>query len=167
MDDGSEYTISRLQQDDSLEEIVQLEAASFSSPWSREMLARELRNADVARVYVLRDGHGALLAFCACWFVADELHINTLAVRADARRRGLATKLLRFAFQEAAAAGISRATLEVRRSNDAALKLYERLGFEVQAVRPNYYSNPVEDGLILWSRHFDVDKADPQGDPQP
>jgi ribosomal-protein-alanine N-acetyltransferase len=162
MDGGSEYTISRLHQDDSLEEVVQLEAASFSSPWSREMLARELRNPDVARVYVLRDGGGALLAFCACWFIVDELHINTLAVRPELRRRGLATKLLHFAFREAAAAGIRRATLEVRRSNDAALKLYERLGFQVQAVRPNYYSGPVEDGLILWSHELDVFTGDPQ-----
>jgi ribosomal-protein-alanine N-acetyltransferase len=91
------------------------------------------------------------LAFCACWLVADELHINTLAVKTEARRRGLATKLLRFAFAEASAAGATRATLEVRRSNEAALRLYERLGFEVRAIRPKYYSQPVEDGLILWS----------------
>ena len=162
MDDGSEYAISRLQRDEGLDDIVRLEAASFSSPWSREMLARELRNPDVARVYVLRNRDRALLAFCACWFIVDELHINTVAVQREMRRRGLATKLLRFAFSEAAAAGITRATLEVRRSNEAALKLYERLGFQVQAVRPNYYSHPVEDGLILWSHELDVLRTDPQ-----
>jgi [ribosomal protein S18]-alanine N-acetyltransferase len=162
MDEGSEHTISRLQKNDGLEDVVRLEAASFSSPWSRDMLARELRNPDVARVYVLRNRDGELLAFCACWFIADELHINTLAVRADARRQGLATKLLRFAFDEASAAGITRATLEVRRSNEAALKLYDRLGFQVKAVRPSYYSRPVEDGLILWSHELDVFREDPQ-----
>ena len=152
MDHAAEYSITRLRGDDDLDEVAALEAESFTNPWSRDMLARELRNADVARVYALRRPDGHLLAFCGCWFVFDELHINTLAVKAEDRRRGLATRLLRFVFAEAAAAGLNRATLEVRRSNEAAVKLYERLGFEVQAIRPKYYSQPVEDALVLWSR---------------
>lgn len=162
MDRSPEYSISRLEREDRLEEVIRLEAASFSNPWSHEMLARELRNRDVARVYVLRNRQEELLAFCACWFIADELHINTLAVRADVRRRGIATRLLRHVFAEARAAGISHATLEVRRSNEAALRLYEGLGFEVQGIRPNYYSHPVEDGLILWRRQLDFLDADPK-----
>jgi [ribosomal protein S18]-alanine N-acetyltransferase len=157
-----EYSISRLRRDDPLEDVVRLEAASFSSPWSREMLARELRNEDVARVYVLRNPRLELLAFCACWFIADELHINTLAVRADVRRRGLATRLMRHVFEEAVAAGARQATLEVRRSNVAALRLYEGLGFQIQAIRPDYYSHPIEDGLILWRRELDVLRSNPQ-----
>jgi ribosomal-protein-alanine N-acetyltransferase len=101
-------------------------------------------------MYALCSG-GELLAFCGCWFIADELHINTLAVRAELRRRGLATRLLRFVLAGAAAAGLTHATLEVRRSNDAALKLYERFGFDIRGIRRNYYQRPVEDALILWS----------------
>ena len=157
-----EYSISRLDAGDALDEVVRLEAAAFSNPWSSEMLARELRNRDVARVYVLRNSPGELLAFCACWFVADQLHINTLAVKADVRRRGHATRLLRYVVSEAVAAGVTSATLEVRRSNEAALKLYERLGFQVEAVRPNYYSGPIEDGLILWHHQLDFLDADPK-----
>jgi ribosomal-protein-alanine N-acetyltransferase len=157
-----EYPISRLDTGDALDEVARLEAASFSNPWSREMLARELRNRDVARVYVMHNSLGELLAFCACWFVADELHINTLAVKADVRRRGHATRLLRYVFSEALAAGVIRATLEVRRSNEAALKLYEGLGFEVRAIRPNYSSGPVEDALILWSQQLGILDADPE-----
>ncbi len=151
MNGEPDLSISRLEGEGGLDEIAALEAASFANPWSREMLARELRNPDVARVYVLRDHAGQLLAFCACWIIVNELHINTLAVRGDQRRRGLATKLLRVLFAEAATAGADCATLEVRRSNEAARKLYEGLGFEVRAVRPKYYSSPVEDGLILWN----------------
>ena len=151
MDNQPEYVIARLRRGAELDEVAALEAASFTNPWSREMLARDLRNADVARVYVLRNPEGKLLAFCACWLVVDELHINTLAVKAEMRRRGLATQLLRFVIAEASLAGATRATLEVRRSNEAALKLYERLGFEIRAIRPKYYSQPVEDGLVLWS----------------
>ena len=162
MDDRLEYSISRLAPDDSLDDVVSLEAASFSNPWSREILARDLRNPDVSRVYVLRARDGALLAFCACWFIADEVHINTLAVKAAVQRRGLATHLLRHVFAQAAAAGVRRATLEVRRSNEAALRLYERLGFSVQGIRRDYYSNPLEDGLILWSGELEFLDADPE-----
>jgi ribosomal-protein-alanine N-acetyltransferase len=154
-----EYSISRLQPHDALDDVVGLEAESFPNPWSREILARDLQNRDVSRVYVLRDGSGGLLAFCACWFIADEVHINTLAVKAAVQRRGLATRLLRHVFAEAIAAGVRQATLEVRRSNQAALRLYERLGFSVTGIRRDYYSNPVEDGLILWSRDLGFSDA--------
>jgi ribosomal-protein-alanine N-acetyltransferase len=162
MDDRLEYSISRLAPDDSLDDVVSLEAASFSNPWSREILARDLRNPDVSRVYVLRARDGALLAFCACWFIADEVHINTLAVTPAMQRRGLATRLLRHVFAEASTAGVRRATLEVRRSNEAAFRLYTQLGFHLAGVRRDYYSNPVEDGLILWSGELDVLDVDPE-----
>jgi len=162
MERAAEYSITRLHGGDDLDEVAALEAESFTNPWSREMLARDLRNSEVARVYVMRNPDGHLLAFCGCWFVFDELHINTLAVKVEERRRGFATKLLQFLFAEAAAAGLSRATLEVRRSNEAALRLYERLGFEVQGIRPNYYSQPVEDALILWSRKLGFLDSNPE-----
>jgi ribosomal-protein-alanine N-acetyltransferase len=154
MDDGGPYSIARMTRDDEIDEVAALEAASFTNPWTREMLARELSHSDVARVYGLRGPDGQLLAFCACWVVFDELHINTLAVVAHRRREGLATRLLAFLFAEAAAAGVCRATLEVRRSNEPALRLYERLGFSVRAVRTGYYTNPDEDGLVLWHDRF-------------
>ena len=150
MSDAGPYAIARLTPDEDLDDVVALEAASFTNPWTREMLARELSHSDVARVYVLRGPDRRLLAFCACWVVFDELHLNTLAVAADRRREGLATRLLDFVFADAVAAGVRRATLEVRRSNEPALRLYERLGFTVKAVRTGYYSQPEEDGLILW-----------------
>jgi ribosomal-protein-alanine N-acetyltransferase len=62
----------------------------------------------------------------------------------------MGTALIRRVFHEAARMGARRATLEVRRSNEDARRLYERLGFYVAAVRPHYYSKPVEDALVLW-----------------
>ena len=128
------YSISRLSGEDGLDEVASLEAESFTNPWSRDMLATELRNSDVARVYVLRDSEARLVAFCACWIILNEVHINTLAVTEEARRRGLATKLLRHIFAEAARDGADCATLEVRRSNEAALRLYEGFGFKVRGA---------------------------------
>ena len=156
MEGGAAFTIARLSGDAGLDEGAALEAASFSNPWSRDLLARELQNTNVSRVYVMHDSAGRLMAFCACWLVADELHINTLAVQQDERRRGHATRLLRFVFKEALAEGARAATLEVRRSNHAALVLYERLGFEIRGVRRDYYQKPEEDALVLWSRRLDI-----------
>jgi ribosomal-protein-alanine N-acetyltransferase len=142
--------------DADIEAIVRLESESFTNPWSRETLVWELRNSDVTRVYLLRDDHGVVLAFCVCWVIFDELHINTLAVAPAARRTGLASHLLREVMAEAVRAGATKATLEVRASNTAALALYGRLGFHVEARRPRYYTQPEEDALILWREGLDT-----------
>lgn len=133
--------------------IVQLESESFTNPWSRETLVWELENSDVTRVYLLRED-GRVVAFCSCWLVFEELHINTVAVDPASRRKGHATALLNHVVSDAAAAGALRATLEVRASNDAAIALYTRLGFHVAATRPRYYTKPEEDALILWREHL-------------
>ena len=133
-----------------LDAIVALEAQAFTNPWPRETLAWELGNSDVTRIYLLRSDAGAVVAFCVSWVVFEELHINTLAVAPDERRKGLATLLLQRVLAEALKEGARKATLEVRASNTAALALYERLGFRVTSTRPRYYTNPDEDALILW-----------------
>jgi ribosomal-protein-alanine N-acetyltransferase len=91
-----------------------------------------------------------VLGFCSFWRILDELHINNLAVDPLRRQRGIASALLSFVLSEGARLGARRATLEVRRSNDIARHLYERLGFAAAGVRRAYYSNPVEDALVLW-----------------
>jgi [ribosomal protein S18]-alanine N-acetyltransferase len=141
--------------DADIDAIVTLEADSFTNPWSRETLVWELGNSDVTRVYLLRDDQRQILAFCVCWLIFDELHINTLAVAPRARRAGLATRLLREVMAEAAKDGGKKATLEVRASNTAASALYGRLGFHVAARRPRYYTQPEEDALIFWRENLD------------
>jgi len=142
--------------DADLDAVVALEFESFTNPWPRQTLVWELENSDVTRAYLLRDDAGAVAAFCVCWVIFDELHINTLAVAPAARRRGFATTLLRHVMADAARSGATRATLEVRASNSAALALYERLGFHVAATRPAYYAKPPEDALILWREGLDA-----------
>jgi ribosomal-protein-alanine N-acetyltransferase len=140
-------TTERLVQPDEsdLLSIAALESTSFSNPWTPEALL-EMVSSEVTQLYVARYGR-QIVAFCACWVIAGELHINTLAVDGDLRRRGIATKLVQHVLAETA---VTKATLEVRRSNTAALKLYEGLGFSPTAIRKRYYSNPDEDALILW-----------------
>ena len=137
--------VSRPDADD-LAAVIALESDSFSNPWKADALAAMLRS-DVSRLYVARQPPAGVVAFCVCWLIGPELHINTLAVGRAHRRRGIATRLMRWILHET---GVQQATLEVRRSNLAALNLYEKLGFRATAVRHGYYQNPDEDGLILW-----------------
>ncbi len=150
------WRVDTLAEDD-LDEVLAIERASFSNPWSRDMFLWELQNAGVSYGYVLREPAGKVAAFCTVWIVQDELHINNVAVDPAQRGRGVGHALLRFVVRFAAGLGARRATLEVRRSNAAALKLYERLGFQVVGARRNYYSSPVEDALILWSDRLTSD----------
>jgi [ribosomal protein S18]-alanine N-acetyltransferase len=133
-----------------LDDVLAIEEASFTNPWTRPMFEQELLNPGVSHLYALRTGDWRVAAFCMVWIVADELHINNLAVRPECRGMGVGRVLLESVFGIAAALGARRATLEVRRSNAVALKLYQRLGFSVAAIRKDYYNHPVEDALILW-----------------
>lgn len=154
-------TIEPLNPARDLDGVMAVEEESFTNPWTRQMLEWDLRNTEVTRVYVARTGTGQVAAFCSCWLVFDELHIHSVAVGRAHRRQGLATTLLRYVLREAASRGAARATLEVRRSNEPALKLYEKLGFFVSGTRPNYYTQPDEDALILWlDRLPATDRAD-------
>ena len=142
----------------SLEEIdvlVHVEHESFSNPWTRDMYVAEFGNPDVSFFYLARDAaSGDVAGFCAFWRVLDELHINNLAVLPDVRRAGVATALLTYVLEYGAGLGARRATLEVRRSNEAARLLYERFGFTVAGVRHGYYTKPVEDALVLWRENL-------------
>jgi ribosomal-protein-alanine N-acetyltransferase len=142
------WTIERVLSEHDLDEIVAIEKAIFSSPWTRPMYLRELENPDVSFLYALRVPQ--IAGFCSFWLVLDELHINNLAVRVEYQGQGIGTALLRHVLDVGAERGATRATLEVRRSNAPAIRLYERLGFEIAATRPSYYVNPPEDALILW-----------------
>jgi [ribosomal protein S18]-alanine N-acetyltransferase len=158
------FAFGRAATEADLDEVADLEARCFDNPWTREMLARELAGSTIAHAFVLRDPRQRVVAFCSCWIVVEELHINTVAVDALHRRAGLGRRLVREVLREAAQMGATRATLEVRSSNAAARRLYESLGFTVAAVRPAYYTSPDEDALILW-RHGLAEAGDDQTGP--
>ena len=133
-----------------IESILEIEQTSFSNPWTREMYLAELENRGISYFYLAKTAEGRTVGFCSFWRVLDELHINNLAVMPEDRRRGVATALLTRVLAEGAKLGARRTTLEVRRSNDPARHLYERFGFSIAGARPAYYTNPIEDALILW-----------------
>ena len=136
-----------------LEEIMAIERDSFASPWSEEMFAQELVN-PVSVIFVVRhdsDSRKDIVGYIVCWLIADELHIQRIAVRNDLRKRGIASFLLHEAIQYSAKAKLSKATLEVRSSNLAAVKLYAKVRFSVKGIRYGYYSDPLDDALVMWA----------------
>ncbi|HTM04855.1 MAG TPA: ribosomal protein S18-alanine N-acetyltransferase [Vicinamibacterales bacterium] len=148
--EGRPFTIEPLAGERDLEGVLRVEAESFTNPWTREMYAWELQNRSVCHIYVVRTAECHVAGFCAFWLVFDEIHINNIAMLPAYRGRGIGRALLEHVLAEARTLGATRATLEVRASNTGALKLYSELGFYVAATRRNYYTNPVEDALILW-----------------
>ena len=141
--------VERLASPADLDAVLAIEEASFNNPTTREWYEGELKRPDVCFIYVLRTAEHAVGGFCAFWLVVDQAHINNLAVRPELRGRGLGTRLLEAILVEARHLGATSLTLEVRRSNIAAQRLYARAGFYEHSVRTNYYTQPVEDAIIL------------------
>jgi ribosomal-protein-alanine N-acetyltransferase len=143
------WIIEPLSGPEEIDAILAIEQASFTNPWTREMYLAELRNRGVSFFFLARDNNQRVVGFCSFWRVLDELHINNLAVWPESRRSGIASALLRRVLEEGKRLGTRRVLLEVRRSNAAALELYEKFGFAVSGTRSKYYTNPIEDALVL------------------
>jgi ribosomal-protein-alanine N-acetyltransferase len=144
------WSIEPLSSPDEIDAILAIEQASFTNPWTREMYLAELKNEGVSFFYLARDKGRRVVGFCSFWRVLDELHINNLAVVPEFRRLGVASALLGRVLDEAARFGSRRTMLEVRQSNAPARQLYEKFGFVVAGLRSKYYTNPIEDALVLW-----------------
>jgi ribosomal-protein-alanine N-acetyltransferase len=132
-----------------LDAILAIEEATFNNPTTRAWYEAELARPEVCKVFVIRTAETSVAGFAAFWKVVDEMHINNLAVHPTWRGRGLGTRLLAGVMAAAAGMGIRRATLEVRRSNLPAQRLYAAAGFRVVGIREGYYAQPVEDALVL------------------
>ncbi len=130
--------------------ISRLEEETFSMPWSPESFLQMITKEDT-RYYVAEEG-GHLLGGCGLWMIAGEGNITNVAVAKEARRRGVGTGLLTYLMQEGNREGVSAYTLEVRVSNQAAIHMYEKLGFVSEGIRPNFYEKPMEDAMIMWKR---------------
>jgi [ribosomal protein S18]-alanine N-acetyltransferase len=131
-----------------LEAVHRIELASFSSPWPPNAYQSELSQNRLASYLVARVD-GEIVAYGGMWLMVDEAHITTFAVHPAWRRQRIGERLL-LAFLDLAIARHAReATLEVRLSNIAARRLYEKYGFRPVGLRPRYYSDNGEDALIM------------------
>jgi len=122
-----------------------LEESPEASIWSRESLSE---SASWGTAWVAELG-GSVAGILVGRVAADEFEVLNLAVAKSWRRRGIATRLLMAALENARTAGARQAYLDVRASNQGGIALYERLGFQVCGRRPGYYRNPTEDAIQL------------------
>ena len=134
-----------------LDQVLDIERASFPTPWTRAAFCYEIEQNKVARCTAMR-ARGGVVGYLCFWEIGHEIHITNLAVHPEWRRRGVARRLLAAALAEGVARGVTLAFLEVRPSNIRALALYESLGFQVIGRRNGYYFDTGEDALVMEAR---------------
>jgi ribosomal-protein-alanine N-acetyltransferase len=148
--------IRRMRPED-LEEVMVIERAAFKHPWSTELFRRELEH-DWSTILVAIEpltsaAHGKaterIVGFVIFWLVHDEVHILNVAIAPEQRRKGIARELMAETERRAHQASATLMTLEVRRSNLAALELYREFDYRAVGVRPNYYVDEGEDAIVM------------------
>ena len=149
------YPIASMTEHDLLE-VVEIEESSGLSRWGWAAYYAELQSSNRGLMYVAhvarpleQQNTENLAGYIVARVSGGELHINNVAVRNDYRRRGIGIRLLNRILEEAKRFEATAAFLEVRAGNSVARALYERCGFAVIASRPNYYSEPMEDALLM------------------
>jgi ribosomal-protein-alanine N-acetyltransferase len=150
--DVIQVTIDLMKRKD-LPEILAIEKESFVSPWSEGMFRDEI-NLKHSQCLVARmwQGEKSMIGgYIIFWIVADEAHLHNLAVKKEFRNQGLAHRFMEVMKEISSQVGLKTQTLEVRESNEAAIKLYRKCGFVVKGRRSLYYSDTKEDALIMWA----------------
>ena len=138
--------IREMQLDD-LEQVMTIEEANFSVPWTETGFFTFLLREDT--LFLVAEEGDKILGYCGVVTVQDEGDITNVAVEKNSQNQGIGKKLLEEMFQRTQKAGVCRLFLEVRAGNAAALHLYEKMGFVQMGIRKNYYEQPVEDGVVM------------------
>lgn len=141
--------IRELQAED-IPQLLEYERAAFSSPWSEDSF-KSLMNRE-HYTYLVALAEGRVAGICGMISVCGEGDIDKVLVGEEFRGRGIATRMLEELIALGEAGGIRDYTLEVRVSNASAIRVYEKLGFVSEGIRPRFYSKPTEDALIMWKR---------------
>jgi ribosomal-protein-alanine N-acetyltransferase len=137
--------------------IERIERDSYPTPWSRSMFAGELSKPSSVCLGAFDGETRKLIGYLIVSRYVDAWHVMNVAVAPERRRSGAATALLQRLFETTAGDGRRGYTLEVRVSNEGAIDLYRRLGFQARGIRRGYYTDNREDALIMW--------RDPESDP--
>ncbi|HEX5448904.1 MAG TPA: ribosomal protein S18-alanine N-acetyltransferase [Gaiellaceae bacterium] len=133
---------------DDLDAIESIEQRAYPTPWSRSMFASEL--AKPTSICLGAFDGGRLVGYTINARYVDAWHVMNVAIDPRHRRRGVATALIERLFELTRDDERRGYTLEVRVSNEGAIRLYTRLGFEARGVRRGYYTDNREDALIMW-----------------
>jgi [ribosomal protein S18]-alanine N-acetyltransferase len=148
---GTAVSVIRLMRTEDLRAVLALERAHQPRPWSEKVFGEEM--SAEGRVYVVAETGGTVVGFAGVMIVGDEAHVTNLLVDPDHRGRGIATDLTVSLIRSSVELGARHLTLEVRTGNEAARRLYGRLGLAPVGVRPRYYGD--DDALIMWAHDID------------
>ena len=132
---------------DDLEQVMEIEEELFSVPWTREGFFTFLTRDD--SMFLVVEEKEKILGYCGLLMVLDEGDVLNVAVRKDRQREGIGNFLMESLIRLSGQLGISMIHLEVRKGNETAIRLYERLGFERDGIRKGYYTDPVEDAVLM------------------
>jgi ribosomal-protein-alanine N-acetyltransferase len=134
---------------DDLDALMEIERRASRSPWSRQIFVEELEREWAYVDFVRERAGGRMCAFINYWLVNDEVHILNIATHPDERRAGHASRLLEHVVAFAHRHRCRWVTLEVRRTNQPAIRLYKKYGFRPVGIRPNYYVEDREDAIVM------------------
>lgn len=147
MPEKNEIHIREMLESD-LSAVAQIEREIFSLPWSQQGFADSIAQENTC--YLVAQISGKIAGYCGFLQVLDEADITNVAVQESYRRQGAAEMLLGRLLEEGEKRGVRAFTLEVRESNQEAISLYRKLGFEQAGIRKNFYDFPKEDAVIMW-----------------
>ncbi len=145
--------------------VQEIEREIFATPWPRNAYYRELASRASAHYVVLRqetefepppphrsaDFDNSIIGYGGMWRMYDEAHVTTIGVRHDLHHRGYGRIVFAGLVQAAYDMGAMWITLEVRTTNDNAMRMYESFGFKVIGRRKGYYTDNGEDAIVMWS----------------
>ncbi len=151
--------IRRMQKAD-IRAVFNIELNTFAVPWPEPSFHHELDENPAARYLVAESDSGEVIAYAGAWMIFEEAHITNIAVRKDWRGKGVGMALTKALLQYAANLGVQYMTLEVRKSNLVAQAMYKKLGFETLGVRKQYYTDNLEDALLMVLQHMPAIEED-------
>lgn len=135
-----------------IDSILSIEELSFTDPWSKDSMEKELNN-NFAR-YVVVKYNNKVIGYGGMWLILDEGHITNIAVTPKYRCMGAGKLILKSLIDICKKEKVISLTLEVRVSNTIAQSLYIKFGFVSEGIRKNYYADNHEDALIMWKRNI-------------
>lgn len=131
-------------------DIHKIEQECFSFPWTYDMLYIDIVNNVTADYFVAKDKNSQIVGFCGMHNVIGEAHITNIAVYSYLRKKGIGGRLISAMIKQAQKQRCEGITLEVRTTNNAAIRVYEKFGFKIEGIRKEYYAETKEDAYIMW-----------------
>ena len=128
--------------------VARIEKISFSQPWSKKGISDFLKQKNT--IFIVAEEFGKVVGYVGLYKVLNEGSITNIAVLPGYKRIGVGENLMRVLIKMSKDFGVKSMTLEVRESNEGAIRLYNKLGFESVGVRKKFYEKPVEDAIIMW-----------------